>query len=117
MLNLTRDGEVTDFRRFPTEGVDTTRFSLDTGWQRTLYSDSGFVTDVTGAVRGDLYWSNDLPESSTSTEVEDGVTAGRFYPRATVTTRYPFVGQWGTVQPLAEQIGRAACRESVCQYV
>src|SRR3546814_3564671 len=81
MLNLTRDGEVTDFRRFPTEGVDTTRFSLDTGWQRTLYSDSGFVTDVTGAVRGDLYWSNDLPESSTSTEVEDGVTAGRFYPR------------------------------------
>lgn len=103
MITLTREGD-NAIRQFPTEGVDTTRFSLDAGWQKTSYWDSGLVTDVTGAVRGDFYWSNDFPDEADPDVLEDDVTAARIWPRINMTARYPVVRQWGTVQHLVEPI-------------
>lgn len=103
-LSLAREGDVDGARRFPTEGIDTRRLSLDTGWQRVVYSKTGLVTNLFGGVRGDLYWSDDLPASEGSTVLEDDVVAGRVYPRAVVTSRYPLVRQQGTMQQLVEPI-------------
>lgn len=104
VINLIRDGEITGFREFPTEGVDTKRLSLEAGWQTTKYSDIGFVTDFTTSVRGDLYWSDDLPSDDGSGDLRDNVFEGRLYPSAMVTTRYPMVRQYGTFQHLVEPI-------------
>ncbi|HET8726893.1 MAG TPA: LPS assembly protein LptD [Alphaproteobacteria bacterium] len=104
VLTLIRDDEVEGTPRFPTEGVDTRRFSLETGWERTFYADSGLVTNLFGAVRGDLYWSDDFRSSDDPTVTEDNVVASRIYPRATVTARYPMVRQTGTLQQLIEPV-------------
>lgn len=92
------------------QGVNTRRLSLDTGWQRGFYSDTGLVTNLSGTVSGDLYWSDNVPvttsasTSTSTTQTRDGVTASRFVPRITITTSYPLVRQGETSQQLIEPI-------------
>jgi len=94
----------------PTRGVDTRRLSSQIGWQRDFYTDSGIVLNARTYLRGDLYQSNDMPDG---TKVIDGgpdevltrdENAARIFPVATLTARYPFVGQIGTYQQLLEPI-------------
>ena len=99
-LNLIREEDPT-IRRSGTEGVDTRRFSLETGWQREFRSDFGLLTNVATAVRGDFYWSDDLPIGGTT---RDDVTELRAFPRATVTSSFPMIRQQGTIQQLIEPI-------------
>ena len=99
-LNLVREEDPT-VRRSGTEGVDTRRFSLETGWQREFRSDFGLLTNVATAVRGDFFWSDDLPIGST---IEDDVTELRAFPRATITSSFPMIRQQGTIQQLIEPI-------------
>ncbi|MEE8270983.1 MAG: LPS assembly protein LptD [Alphaproteobacteria bacterium] len=102
-LHLLRDSDVA-VRQTETDGVDTRRLSLETGWRRDLQSDFGLLTSLSAAVRGDLYWSDNLPDSADPTIDRDDVTATRAFPRATITARYPLARQDGTVQQLIEPI-------------
>ena len=102
-LNLMREDEP-EIRVTPTEGVDTRRFSLETGWQTEFKTDFGLLTDFRTAVRGDLYWSDKLPTAEDPNVTEDDVVEFRAFPRATVTARYPLMRQQGTIQQLVEPI-------------
>ncbi len=102
-LNIIRDEDVEGFQT-GTEGVDTRRFSLESGWKREFQSDFGLLTNFESAVRGDLYWSDDLPTAADPTVTEDGVFESRFFPRATITSSYPLIRQQGTIQQLVEPI-------------
>lgn len=108
LLNLWRDGTPTESR--PTAGLDTTRFSVQAGWQRELYTDFGLVVTGRASVRGDFYWSDQLPdpEPEGSELTRDDVQSARFYPVGTLIARYPFVGPldtpWGMYQQLIEPV-------------
>ncbi len=102
-LNLVREQEA-GVVQTGTEGVDSRRFSLETGWQRELRADFGLVTNLSTAVRGDLYWSDDLPEAGTPSVTQDDVFEFRVFPRATITSSFPMIRQQGTIQQLVEPI-------------
>ena len=102
-LNLVRE-EDTDVLLSGTEGVDSRRFSLETGWQREFGTDFGLITNFETAVRGDVYWSDDLPTTGDPAVREDDVVELRAFPRATITSSFPMVRQQGTIQQLVEPI-------------
>lgn len=102
-LNLVRDEDVTVLQS-GTEGVDSRRFSLETGWQREFSTDFGLLTNFETAVRGDLYWSDDLPTGTSPAVREDNVVEFRAFPRATITSSFPMVRQQGTIQQLMDPV-------------
>ena len=87
-----------------TEGTDSRRFSLEAGWQREFRTDFGLLTNLATAVRGDLYWSDDLPTTTVPVVREDNVVDFRPFPRATITSSFPMIRQQGTIQQLVEPI-------------
>ncbi|OWJ67776.1 LPS-assembly protein LptD [Inquilinus limosus] len=95
----------------PTRGLDTRRLSTQVGWQRDFYTDSGIVLNARTYLRGDLYQSSDVPDGINVVNggpdeviLKDSVGAARLFPVATLTARYPFVGQIGSYQQLLEPI-------------
>ncbi len=102
-LNLIRDRDPVTLQS-ETEGVDTRRFSLETGWEREFRTDFGLLTNLSTAVRGDFYWSDDVPVAGSATVTEDDVTELRAFPRATITSSFPLIRQQGTIQQLVEPI-------------
>ena len=102
-LNLIRDEDPTVLLS-RTEGVDTRRLSLETGWQREMQTGFGLLTNVSAAVRGTAYWSDDIPDEADPTITEDDVVEYRGFPRATITSSFPMVRQQGTIQQLVEPI-------------
>lgn len=95
----------------PTRGLDTRRLSTQVGWQRDFYTESGIVLNARTYLRGDLYQSSDVPDGINVVNggpdeviLKDNVGAARLFPVATVTARYPFVGQIGSYQQLLEPI-------------
>jgi LPS-assembly protein len=95
----------------PARGLDTRRLSSQVGWQRDFYTDSGLVLNARTYLRGDLYQSSDVPDGINVVNggpdevlLKDNVSAARLFPVATVTARYPFVGQIGSYQQLLEPI-------------
>src|SRR5690606_1030435 len=106
LINLWRDDEAT--AAAPYAALDTQRLSVQAGWQREIYTDFGLVVTARGSVRGDLYWSDELPGANGTLPTRDDVFSGRFYPVASVVGRYPLVGPletpWGTYQQLIEPV-------------
>jgi LPS-assembly protein len=103
-INIMRDADIGATLDSPTEGVDTRRLSLDGRWQREDIYDNGLVTEMSAGVRGDLYWSDDLPDPNDPADTRSDVFATRLYPRANLTARYPLVRQSGGWQQLIEPI-------------
>lgn len=95
----------------PDRGLDTQRLSTQVGWQREIYTDPGIVLTARAYVRGDLYSSDDVPDGTEVVDggtdqviTRDGVGATRVFPAASLTARYPFVGQIGSYQQVLEPI-------------
>lgn len=95
----------------PDRGQDTMRFSTQAGWQREFYTDPGIVVSARAYLRSDFYSSNQVPDGTIEiaggpdqVRTKDGVGAARIFPVATVTARYPFVGQIGSYQQVLEPI-------------
>lgn len=103
-LGIVRDGDDDPLSRTDLEDIDVQRASLDGGWQRTFYDDSGIVSDLFGGMRGDLYWVDDIPDETGLTTNGDAEFASRLYPRASATARYPMVRQGRSFQQLIEPI-------------
>ncbi len=102
-LNLVRDDD-TNVLIFGTEGVDSRRFSIETGWEREFSTEFGLLTNFETGVRGDLYWSDDLPTAADPAIREDDVVEFRAFPTATITSSFPMARQQGTIQQLVEPI-------------
>lgn len=83
---------------------DTRRFSTELGWEREFIADAGFVTTVSGTVRGDLYYTSDLERTDLEGSPNTDETRLRLFPQAQITTRYPMVRQIGSVEQLFEPI-------------
>lgn len=103
-IALTRDEEVPLNRRTDTEGLDTRRASVETGWQRTVTFDTGLVTDLKALTRATVWWSDDLSDPTGKTPVRDDVAASRFYPLVLAEARYPLLRDYNGYQHLIEPI-------------
>jgi LPS-assembly protein len=86
------------------EGQDTQRASVEAGWQREFKADTGFITTVSGTLRGDAYYVTDYvrPGDLTGQNTED--TDLRLFPQGQVTVRYPVARQIGSVQHVVEPL-------------
>jgi LPS-assembly protein len=69
-----------------------TRFSSKLSWQRQTILEGGQVIVPFAALRGDLYFTDDLPDSSAPGSLADSETTARILPEAGVDMRWPFIG-------------------------
>ncbi len=88
------------------QGPNTRRLSFDAGWERRLVSSSGFLTTVSGLVRTDGYWADNVPEQDTSLGTGfSKVQRIRPFAQADMKVSYP-LGQRGSgyqqvIEPIA----------------
>jgi LPS-assembly protein len=85
------------------QGPDTRRLSLNGGWQRQLISDTGLETTVSGLLRTDSYWANNVVAADDST-VYDRAVFTRQFEQANAVMRYPMGRNGDGYQQLLEPI-------------
>lgn len=81
---------------------DVARANVEAGWNRLFNSDSGVVTEVTAAVRGDAYRVND--RSGVSVNRSGNASALRGFAYTHVKTALPLERQFETYQMLLEPL-------------
>ncbi len=86
-----------------TEGTDSRRISLTTGWQLPHISRQGQVYTLFANLQTDVYWVDDVQDSSGSANTQSGVS-GRFFPQMGLDWRFPFVRNEGRFAQLIEPI-------------
>jgi LPS-assembly protein len=93
------------------EGRDVRRVSLTGGWQVPYTDPIGGLYTLSTMLRADGYWSNDFLPGSNEVNPpgpSETVTAGRLFPQAALTWRYP----WGrrseslnqVIEPMAQLV-------------
>lgn len=85
------------------DGPRTERVSLRPGYEVSRTTDFGLVGTFKTSLQADLYNVDQIDNPTVSTDAKTSVT-GRFLPRVTVETRYPFVRSTGTVRQIVEPI-------------
>ena len=86
------------------QGPDTRRLSLDAGWQRQLTSDTGLVTTVSGLMRTDSYWANNIVANDGSGTVYNRALFTREFGQGNAVLRYPMGRSGDGYQQLMEPI-------------
>ncbi|MFY9289041.1 MAG: LPS assembly protein LptD [Alphaproteobacteria bacterium] len=86
------------------QGPNTRRFSLDTGWERQFTSDTGLVSTLSGMVRGDTYWADNVNNPNGSGNNFNNVTLARHFEQANAIFRYPMGRTGDGYQQLLEPI-------------
>jgi LPS-assembly protein len=86
------------------QGPETRRVSIDGGWDRRLVSDTGLVTDISGLLRGDAYWADNVPDPNGTGQIYNNVLLARQFEQANVVLSYP-LGRHGehyqqTLEPI-----------------
>jgi LPS-assembly protein len=88
------------------QGANTRRLSLDSGWERQFVSGTGFLTTLSGNVRTDSYWADNVPDPNQPLGTGfSNVARVRPFTQANLFMRYP-LGRHGDgyqqiVEPLA----------------
>ncbi|MDE2029928.1 MAG: LPS assembly protein LptD [Alphaproteobacteria bacterium] len=85
------------------QGPDTRRLSLDAGWQRQFISGTGLETTVSGLVRTDSYWANNVIGSDGATVYNQALFT-RPFAQANAVMRYPMARAGDGYQQLLEPI-------------
>jgi len=86
-----------------TQGTDTRRASLKTGWELPYTSSIGEVYRVHAGLQTDGYWVNDVSAPNQAGASESGTT-GRAFPQVGVDWRYPFVRNGETSSQIIEPV-------------
>jgi len=94
---------------------DTRRLSLNGGWQRQLTSDTGLVTTVSGLLRTDSYWANNVPAIDGSDTVYSSSVFTRQFEQANAVMRYPMARSGDGYQQLLEPIVAVTAAPNVRQ--
>jgi len=86
------------------QGPDTRRLSLDAGWERQFTSDTGLLTTISGLVRGDQYWADNVTNPNGSGNNFNNVLLTRQFEQANAVARYPMGRNGDGYQQLIEPI-------------
>jgi LPS-assembly protein len=90
---------------YRSDGPETRRFSIEPGWRRTLFSDTGLVTTVSARTLLAGYdWVHYTPPNATPGVGPGGGSAVRTFPQADVNFRYPLARNGESSQQLIEPI-------------
>jgi LPS-assembly protein len=87
-----------------TEGTDSRRLSVNTGWQLPYVAPAGDVYTLSANLRGDIYLVNGLARPGRAAGDSFSGVTGRFHPRLALDWRYPFVREQGTVRQVIEPL-------------
>ena len=86
-----------------TEGTDSRRISLKTGWQVPYISRLGEAYTLFASLQTDAYWVDQVQDPDKSDNKLSGFT-GRFFPQMGLDWRFPFVRNEGRFSQLIEPI-------------
>lgn len=100
------EGNVMNLYRL--QGIATRRASLGGQWRLPLQGTFGEQYALTLAVRGDGYQSDNLPIAATNGATTQSALAGRAFPQASFTWRYPWVRRGDGYSQLIEPIAMVA---------
>ena len=73
------------------EGTDSRRFSLKSGWRLPYTSPGGHVYSLTASLQTDIYHVDDLIDAKNPTGSKQSGVTGRVFPQLTLDWRYPLV--------------------------
>ncbi|MFA4994376.1 MAG: LPS assembly protein LptD [Bdellovibrionales bacterium] len=85
------------------QGPDTRRLSLKAGWERQFISDIGLEATISGLVRADSYWADNVVASNKA-NVYDRASFTRQFEQANAVVRYPMGRSGDGYQHLLEPI-------------
>ena len=87
-LLVTQRERLTDLEK---QGPSTRRLAVDAGWQRQIISKTGFLTTISGLVRGDAYWADNVASVGTTASNTNfsSVTRLRPFIQGDISLRYP----------------------------
>lgn len=85
-------------------GFNTRRLSMNGGWQRQMISDTGLETTISGLVRSDSYWANNVTAADSSGHVYNQALYTRPFAQANTVVRYPMGRSGDGYQQIVEPI-------------
>jgi LPS-assembly protein len=85
------------------QGPDTRRLSLNGGWQRQLVSDTGLETTISGLMRTDSYWANNVVDANNASVYNQALFT-REFEQANAVLRYPMGRSGNGYQQILEPI-------------
>ena len=88
-----------------TEGHDTKRLSMSSGWRLPRIGSLGEVMDFNLSLRGDMYHTTNLPIAGQA-GTDSGI-AGRIYPEASVNWQFPLARTQGRITQTLEPVASA----------
>lgn len=101
MLVTTRERDV-DVEH---QGPSTRRLSLETGWERQIISQTGFLTTLSGLVRADSYWADHVPDPNLPLGSSfSSVARVRPFTQGDISVRYPMGRHGRAYQQILEPI-------------
>ncbi len=90
------------------QGPNSRRLSLNGGWDRQIISTTGFVTDLSGLLRGDAWYADNIVDTTANSgagSITNNFLATRQFEEATIMERYPIAsyshGVEQTIEPIA----------------
>jgi len=110
MLITARDNQSA---ALPEQGPETRRASLDGGWERQFVSDTGLLTTISGLLRGDSYWADNVIDPSGSGNVFNNVLLSRQFEQANVVFRYPMGRRGEDYEQILEPIAMLTAAPTV----
>ncbi len=96
------DGLMTALNR--DDGADTRKLGLDTGWERRDVLPGGLVSVLTGDVRDDVFWVDNLPDPSTVGSFYNDNYNNRLFPQGQIKLSYPLAADFGSFSHIVEPI-------------
>jgi len=87
------------------QGSSTRRLSINGGWERQLISNTGFLTTVSGNLRADSYWADNVPDPKKPVGTNfSNISRIRPFAQANLEIKYPLGRHGNGYQQIIEPI-------------
>jgi LPS-assembly protein len=86
------------------QGTSNRRLGVDLGWERRDVLPLGLVSTLTGHVRDDIFWVDNLPDPTNPSVVYDDTVTNRLFPAGQVALHYPLTKDFGSFSHIVEPI-------------
>jgi LPS-assembly protein len=87
-------------------GADSSRVVTEVNWQRRRVNNAGIVVTPFAGVRGDVYVTDNVPDTSVPGGVRGSETVARVFPHAGIDVRWPFIQVSGSTQQIFEPVAQ-----------
>lgn len=95
------------------QGPETRRLSANVGWERQFISDTGLVATLSGLVRGDGYWADEVQNPAVPASHFNNVLLGRQFEQGNLIARYPMARRGEEYQQILEPIAMITAAPTV----